>query len=93
MGLHRESLVCQQCVSDRHLWALLEHSAVRGTCESCGHQQPCTSVEQLAEEIDPVYRENVQIGETHRVFGPDGDDWWEQQGESPSFIIHDIHDK
>lgn len=86
-----ESRVCRRCVDDPHLWTQAADEPSRGVCDFCGAKGPCVTVAILAAVIDPVYRENVHIGETTRVFAMDDDnDGWEQKGEDPLFIVQEL---
>lgn len=79
-------------MGDLDLWKLLKEDAVRQACGLCGRPRACVSVERVAEEVDPVFREHVQLGETIRTFaGPDDEKGgWEQQGDEPTLLLQEI---
>jgi hypothetical protein len=68
-------------------------SGVEGWCDLCGTNGPRVTVEELAEWIDPVYRELYRPGgyEPRFRLNSDADNIdWEQEGESPSWVLQEL---
>jgi RES domain len=86
-----DEFVCRECVTDEYLWAAVRDQAERRTCKTCGNRRISAPLAVVADQVDSVFREHVQIGETYKAFGLDDDrGWWQQQGDEPSLLLQEI---
>ena len=92
MDIVRDSLVCGQCLGDEHLWEDLKLDLGPDECSVCGQESDCVPVARIAEAIDPVLRENLDLGDLWPDFGGVGEarGGWVQQGEDLVFRLQEI---
>ena len=46
--------------------------------------------EDLAEAVDPIMREHFALGEDVKRFGPDDEEWWEQEGDPLDHHLQEV---
>lgn len=83
-----EHAICFKCIEDELLRATVESDGEPLPCESCGEEDNnAFSYERLGEELEPVVRENFQLGPMVRKFYDDDKEDWEQEGDSLLDIV------
>jgi hypothetical protein len=91
MTLDRLAPVCRGCATDDYLWEAVVDSARRRKCAICEKVRLCAPLELIAEHVDEVFRNHVQIGEIIKTYGLHDDRGeWEQQGDPPSLLMQEI---
>ena len=87
----KEKLVCIECVGDTFVKDMIRTEEIETECDYCGELGLAVSIEQIAEWVDPVYREHYCIGEEYAAF-PEGQDKpdWVMAGSDPEEILGDI---
>ena len=84
------SAVCWECVEDVYLKEKVKKTGKGADCSICGRRRKSFSAEDLAALIDPILRERVTPGESFKRFGPDDDDWWDQEGDALDHHVQEI---
>lgn len=84
------SAVCWECVEDVYLKKIVKKTGKGADCSICGRRRKSFSAEDLAALIDPILREHVKPGESVKRFGPDDDDWWDQEGDALDHHVQEI---
>lgn len=87
----QEKAVCASCFEDEYLRQVVTHDGDPALCEVCGVEQPKTySLSRLGEILGAIIQEHYTQGDEVRRFGPDDDDWFEQEGETLEFVVQEI---
>lgn len=86
------STVCWKCLKDRFLSERAKADGERLKCSVCERTRKGFSVERLAQELDPVLRQNLRHGRIVPSVGQGDDDsiYYEQQGDPLSFWVQEI---
>jgi hypothetical protein len=75
------SAVCWKCIQDEDLKRIVRSKGTPQKCSLCECKRKAFTAEDLAETIDPIMREHFAQGEDVKRFGPDDEEWWEQEGD------------
>lgn len=85
--------VCWNCFEDPYLAAKARKNGNKVACSVCGNKRrKGFTVEELGKELEPVIRENFQLGEFYRKFSSNDDDRGheEQEGEGLNDIVQGV---
>lgn len=83
--------VCRACVTDEYLWDRVRSDAERSKCAICRRRRLCAPLARIADEVDAIFRANVELGETRKVFrGDDERGAWEQEGDELELLMQEV---
>lgn len=84
--------ICSDCVGDQELTRRIYTGGTPGWCNVCGRNGPRATLEELAEWIDPVYRNLYEPGSYVPRFRDAESDRpdYEQEGDAPSWILQGL---
>jgi hypothetical protein len=78
------------CVEDEYLKKIVQEKGELQLCSECGTDtRKAFTAEDLAEVLDPILQEHYAQGEEVKRFGPDDEEWWEQEGDPLSHIVQE----
>lgn len=80
--------VCFECVEDFYLKKIIKAEGHPLECSVCGEENSnAFTVEQLGQLMEPIMREHFALGKQVKKFGDNDEEWWEQEGESLSWVV------
>lgn len=83
--------VCWHCIEDKYLREIIRDQGKPLECSVCNATRNGFTVDELGEQLEPIIRENYQLGEDVRVFSVNDDkDGWEQEGDPLSDVVQEI---
>lgn len=85
--------VCWNCFEDSYLAAISKKNGNKVACSVCGNKRrKGFTVEELGKELEPVIRENFQLGEFYRKFSGEDDDhgYEEQEGDDLNYVVQEV---
>jgi hypothetical protein len=84
------SAVCWDCVEDEYLKKIVQEKGELQLCSECGKDtRKAFTAEDLAEVLNPILQEHYEHGDEVKKFGPDDEEWWEQEGDPLSHIVQE----
>lgn len=91
MSENSERFVCYECIGDPFLRNEILGEGKVSYCSYCGKYQQCICLNDLADRVDEVYRQNYRRGEEYPIFehGEENPSW-ETAGDFPEFIISEM---
>ncbi len=84
------SAVCWQCIKDEYLKVIVKNEGKVEKCTLCDRRRKAFTAEDLAEAVDPIMREHFALGEDVKRFGPDDEEWWEQEGDPLDHHLQEV---
>jgi len=73
--------ICWRCVEDVYLQEIVQTKGRPDLCSECqGEAENAFTADDLAKVLDPIIRENFNLGEDVKRFGEDDREWSEQEG-------------
>src|SRR5271157_794909 len=83
--------ICWHCIEDSYLKQIVRDNGKPKLCSECDKETEFAfDAEDLAEILDPILREHYCEGEEVKRYGPNDDEWWEQEGESMSDVLQEV---
>ncbi len=80
--------VCQQCVTDTHLWASVAEDAENADCDFCGTTTQVVTFENLAVVVEGVLGDLYLSAEESGAYHDDGE--WSETVEDVQVILDDL---
>lgn len=86
-----ELAVCYECVEDEYLKNIVIETGEPLECSVChGLDKSAISIEGLGRLMEPILREHFSLGQEVKRFGANDSEWWEQEGESLSWVVQEV---
>ncbi len=83
--------LCSGCIGDEYLKAEVIKEGTRRKCSFCKKIRSCVKLNDIAQRIDKVYRENYKPSDLYPVISAESDEVdWEYRGEFPADIISEM---
>jgi hypothetical protein len=83
--------VCWRCIEDEYLKEIVRENGKLTECSLCeAKKSKAFTAAELAEVLDPIMQEHFEQGPEVKKFGPDDEEWWEQEGDPLSFHIQEV---
>jgi hypothetical protein len=83
--------ICWRCVEDEYLKEIVRTKGRTDLCSECqSDAENAFTADDLAEVLDPIIRENFNLGEDVKRFGEDDSEWWEQEGDPMSDHLQEV---
>jgi hypothetical protein len=91
MAEDSEKYICYECIGDQFVRDDIVQRAEVNHCSYCGKDQQCICLNDLADRVDEVYRQNYRPGEEYPSFWEDEENHhWETAGDFPGSIIAEM---
>jgi hypothetical protein len=87
------SAVCWKCVEDKFLSEQIKREGEHLECSVCGETHRGFSVQQLAEVLAPILREQIETGEQMPHIDDNDHTYYEQQGDDLGHWVQTILDQ
>lgn len=89
--LNNEIAICFECFEDEYLKDIVLHGGEHIECAVChGNSKNAITIEELGKLMEPIMREHFRLGQEVKKFGENDSEWWEQRGESLSWVVQEL---
>jgi hypothetical protein len=86
-----DNAVCFECIEDFYLKTIVEEEGKPLVCSVCGKvKNNAITIEELGKLMEPIMREHFSLGPEIKKFGEDDSEWYEQEGDSLSWVVQEV---